>query len=299
MKFKDFIQLNEIQLDPSNLQVIQHTPEYEAILRRGFKLVSTPQQLKNGTLEFRRGEDGNHFNIKTRGRASFYSHKGGMEQKIIKDSGSHIDEKGYIERLKSMADYIDKRDIRKEETNKINFSNFEGSDLSELSLPDEMKALNLIGGNYQSLKGAPKIITGTFRLRWNNSTEFTFEGGPEKVGILECRMNDQCKIKGTEFLPLKATEIDLRDSFFETLIGIGKNRKCLRITVPTFYSGGLGLLTIPNLKELKIIGQLKSQKMPEHEHAFWIIWKHFTDQKDVLECKADLIENGLSAFAKL
>lgn len=136
---------------------------------------------------------------------------------------------------------------------------------------DEFKG-NFYCNSYRltSIEGAPSIVIGNFGCHDNDLTNL--EGAPISViGDFYCNNNK-----------------------LESLKGIGK--EYLKRIDKAFYafrnpikSNVLGILLIKNCKEIDIDNK-KVQK---------IINKYLTEDRDILECREELVQAGFKEYAKL
>lgn len=129
---------------------------------------------------------------------------------------------------------------------------------------------DIYGCTLKSLKNGPEWVGGDFKCSYSNLT--SIEYAPKYVG-------NHCYLDYTDITDLK---------------GIGKLwlkeiRGELRLTGTRIMSNVLGLLLIKGLEDIVI-----------HKDFDWfvIVNKHFESDKDILECREELIAKGLKDYAK-
>jgi hypothetical protein len=174
-----------------------------------------------------------------------------------------------------------------------------------LYLPeDRMDTLNIKNANVGSLKGLPQSVDELHIELAESIESISLEGLPWRcadsfyLGLYQSQQLLNFPAGDIKHLPKSCTFLDLTGLNVTSLIGINKVefKRILRIKMSkTLEEGGLGLLLIPKLRELTFTTAHGKYK------AFADIMNaNFRKaEKDILDCKAELIENGLSAYAKL
>ena len=140
-----------------------------------------------------------------------------------------------------------------------------------------------------TLEGCPEHITGQFDCEYNGLT--TLVGGPQQVdGYYYCSRNQLTDLEGC------ASHIGdtlyARHNDITSLVGIHKIIKsCNRIFIDSsdIKEGGIGLLLIANLAHIS-----------DEAEPFVIIKKYLgSGTKGMMKCRAELIANGYTQYAKL
>jgi hypothetical protein len=135
---------------------------------------------------------------------------------------------------------------------------------------------------------------------FDSSVLKSFKNFPRKIPNVYLRLID-CGITSIENIPEEMDRLLMAgNDRLESYAGIGsKIKKCDEMIMPTvsIKSSILGFLLIDRLESLMF--DMFSPTPHFTAVAFQILHKHFKGEKDVLDCKAELIENKLSEFAKL
>lgn len=175
-----------------------------------------------------------------------------------------------------------------------------------VSLPGSTKKLNykdfIAKGDFYchstlltSLEGAPKRVEGSFGC--DHTSIASLVGGPEYVGVnFNCSVTGITSLEGAPSYVGKdficyATKMTSLHDIHKNVKHIG--RECY--LSGTIRSHILGVMFIKGLKKIEFL----SAAVFEQKEAERIINKHLKGDRNVHACQEELIDAGLSEYAKL
>ena len=165
------------------------------------------------------------------------------------------------------------------------------SSLKEFNLPKIYPGnLNISGNSLIDLVGSPEEVHGDFVCMSNLEKPLSLIGSPKYVkGVFSLKSTG---IQSLEGLTGKYGSITLAYTGLSSLRGIEKIEGATTIIIPsTIESGFLKLISVKDLEE--VIVYTHSWKL---RSAVEIINKHLKSERDLINCKRDLINGNLKEF---
>jgi hypothetical protein len=263
-------------------------------------LISTPQQLKNGTIVLSVPDSESDYKIDVEGNVRSSSKKGQVRLTVPEPDEDLVTR--YINCLKEVEKKFSKRTIAEDKSwnwEKKGFGKNEIQSLSDLDLSMVSKSLDVSFQSLSDLLGCPTKLSALYII--GNSKPLSLKGCPKIVSrVLSLRDN---KLLDINHLPSLVETMYLDNTDITNLKGIGRDyiksaQYISLVNCPDLKSNILGLLSVKNLEHLASHTSFKPDANVELDSVIRIIRKHL-ETKDILECQEELIEAGFKEFAKL
>ena len=291
--------IKKVMRSDEYLELTKHVP-----------LVSTTVELKHGLLSFEIEKDNLYWDINLQGNVRYKSKAEGMftrDKKFITGllKAAHVNMDAspvarYIANIKELLEKLKRKNSRDEKS----FEAKKGDDFesfSEIGLWDDKDYNSVIinDQNMEDLVGCPSKL-GTLSVQ-RNKTVLSLEGCPK---IITNKLDlSFTKFTNIELLPQRVGKIlNLAGCDLTNLSGIGKKyiKSCPEISIYNnpIVSSILGLVLVDRLKD--VINSRTGEGAIDRSTALNIIMTHVkSGNKDLMDCKEELMINGLKEYAKL
>jgi hypothetical protein len=314
------MKLTDILQEDVDIAAIENLPIFQKFKNLQFTVVSTPRQIKNGTFEISQPKDiiknpdiikmgvkiSRTGNIYFRHRSNMYPSSANVAFIYEKDDLTF-----YQKALERAWEEIEKRlklDQKQRDKNAKEIFKFDPTayyeDLTFLNLPAEQRNLRLENINTGSFLGLPKKIPGECRILLAENNVNSLEHLPAICGDFRLALFKSGLVKASDdqlkYVPARCEYLWLDTIGFTSFAGIGKIlKRCQNLYAPTtLASSCLGILLIPKIDRFGFNRSIDATPI-KLQLLNKIINTHLGSDKDILECKTELIENGLKEFAKL
>lgn len=284
------------KIDPQELQdtidQLKKSDEFKQLLTYA-AYATTARKEKNGTLTFflKNGQGEYHVYANGQIRAS------GADRLYKLPSPVPVPDlyERYINCFVEILNKIQKKQNKPTSEDRLDINSTGITSLTDLNIDDNKYRIISIGANckIKDLKGCP-IPTSTLLI--DSPSLASLEGMPEKIH--QVRINN-AKIKSLDHISKEISELSLTNcQNLNSLSGVNKHfakLEKIRINGQQKITNILSLLKIKSLKSAAYEG-FKCDR--QTRDAFDILDAHLPSH-DILSCQDELIESGLSEFAKL